>query len=114
MKTALLAAALLMGAAGPAWAERVNSYYGLTDSEMSCLREGSHTYPRVIVHCEVPPQRVAAAMDWLMTIYANNNHPAMPWIDEHCEAKPAIPRNKWVCTDAAEAQGGDLVTREYR
>jgi hypothetical protein len=62
-----------------------------------------------IAECRVADTRTAAAMDILIELY-NDRHEhglAATWVESHCEAKPAIPHNKWVCTE-------NSVTREYR
>jgi hypothetical protein len=92
---------------------RVGSWSGLTDGEMKCLQSVtlkdmlSHlpNTPQNIVHdpihvCNVPRERWGKAMNEIMFVYRpGSNIEHSTWIDEHCHAKPAIPRNKWVCVE---------------
>ena len=127
MKTTLLAAALLVGVATPALAGGL-LYNGLTEDETSCLRAkasdgfGTIPHPEAISECQITFERTAAAMDWMMTLYTDRANRAglvgKAWVDRHCRAEPAIPRNKWVCWDNpgedAQEERGDCCTREYR
>lgn len=99
--------------------------WGVTQPEFDCLsktfladtvyhtlldvgRSAKGQSPDPIAECHIPDVRVAGAMDTLMRLYHDNHGGgASTWIESNCHAEPAIPRNKWVCTE------GD-VTREYR
>lgn len=125
MKRLALAAALLVAAATPTWAGGL-LYNGLTEQETTCLGNkasdgfGKIEHPEAIGECRIPFERTTAAMDWMMQLYNGNHHSfvAQPWVEKHCRAEPAIPRNKWVCWDNpgedAQQERGDCCTREYR
>lgn len=107
----LLAATALALCATNAWAQsyqagdKVIPEVGLTAAEYNCLLRTADP----ISACHIPAPRVARAMDQLLTFYRSPTATASvrTWVETHCKAVPAIPRNKWVCTE------GD-VTQEYR
>lgn len=105
----LLTGAVLVLCTTPAWAQSgdVIPEVGLTAKEYQCLGFGGGPDP--IAKCGIPAERVPRAMDWLIQFYHNPNAaPGLtPWVEAHCKAEPAIPRNKWVCSYNG-------VTREYR
>ena len=112
MKHLLAGAALAALCTTHVWAQsfeggdKVVPEVGLTAKEYQCLGFGGGADP--IAKCGIPAERVARAMDWLINFYHNPNAaPGLtPWVEAHCKAVPAIPRNKWVCSYNG-------VTREY-
>jgi TonB family protein len=52
-----------------------------------------------IKDCNVPHGRWGAAMNQMMNVYRRGHGDDSTWIEEHCHAEPAIPRNKWVCKE---------------
>ena len=125
----LFAVAALLVSATPALAETwAEQHYGLPMAEIRCLtdvavndslarfyqdnhvKSDAALVPDPIAKCGIPASRVPQAMDLLMDKYQtpiSGQRGAPSWVEGHCEAKPAIPRNKWVCTYNG-------VTREYR
>lgn len=119
----MTAAVALCAAAAPAIADEVDPNWGITGTELNCLhgnfgadlqyhigldvgRQLGKQSPDPIAECNVAEERVAAAMDALIDDYNSNDQRTSTWVASHCHAEPAIPRNKWVCTE------GDVV-REY-
>lgn len=103
--TALVASATTAAAQSYEAGDKVIPALGVTANEYNCLLRRADP----ITSCNIPADRVARAMDQLLTFYRSPTATASvrTWVETHCKAVPAIPRNKWVCTE------GD-VTQEYR
>jgi len=72
----------------------------LNDPERQCIFKKVVHDPNVIASCNISRERTWAAMDGIMGIYiAQHGYMTPPWINDHCHAVAAIPRNKWVCND---------------
>jgi hypothetical protein len=74
---------------------------GLTDSETLCLYVNGPIFTDhdLIQTCNVPEERYGKAMDLLILRYRKSGRNGIPWVDDHCHAETAMPRNKWVCTE---------------
>lgn len=81
---------------------------GIPVDEFECLTKVTTITqsPDPISDCQVPDKRIPQVMDQLVKWYNFRHERAVAWVQDHCIAQAAIPRNKWVCTV------GD-VTREY-
>jgi len=104
MKPAILAAALLVGAALPALAED-----RVTQAEYVCLTKQAYANvndPELIKTCRIPHERVASAMDVIVTEFyppAHGVRLATNWVEHYCRNQVAA----WVCTYEG-------ITRTYR
>jgi hypothetical protein len=91
----------------------VSSYLGLTGGEFSCVSDAAtrdmmsyapnpvgHAIHDPIKLCNVAKARWGAAIDQIMYLYRHNSYrDDSTWINEHCHAEVAVPRNKWTCNE---------------
>jgi hypothetical protein len=90
----------------------VSSYLGLTQGEFACVSDATtrdmmsyapnpvgHAIHDPIKLCNVARERWGAAMDQIVYLYHHTPGNDSTWINEHCRAEVAVPRNKWICNE---------------